>query len=592
MANRFLEFYNAELGAIRERAGRFATAYPKIAGRLRLAKDTADDPHVERLIQSFAYTAARVRQKIDDSLPELTDSLLETLYPHYLAPIPALSIVSFAPAPDLDAMRIVPRGTDVTSEPIEGDTVRFTTTQDTQVAPIRLTEVRMMARPFEAPPAPTARAGSCLRLAITPSAAPRLNELGLDKLRLYLSGPAQEATALARLLFQHCKGVTLAAHAADPEARRLDPSVLRPVGFEPDAALFPYPDGSFQGYRMLSEFSALPEKFLFFDIALPEISQRDRLDLYLYFDIPPDDAVRSVGLNSVTLFATPVVNLFRARAEPVALDGTRSAYPLAADARRPKTRQVHSVRRVTLTDDDGAVDLCQPFFHRLTDHATNGVYWHLRRHSGADGAPEGSTTIAFVDARQSPASRAGMTASVEVLATNGALPRRLPYGGGQPRLRIGSSIDFVSSVFCLRAPTPPRATNGADNRAWRLMSHLSLNHLSLSTSGAAALKDILRLYATSESPETGQMIDAIDTLQTQTGLGRVGGVTVTGTDVTLVFEDSRISPGQAVLFASVLDRFLGCYTSLNTFTRLSVRMKDRSDLLARFPARAGEEALI
>ncbi|WP_147108232.1 type VI secretion system baseplate subunit TssF [Tateyamaria sp. syn59] len=591
MADRFLDFYNSELEALRQRAARFAAAHPKIAARLRLSSDAADDPNIERLIQSFSYTAARVRQKLEDGLPELTDGLLETLYPHYLAPQPAFTVLSLSPDPALDGVLPVGRGTEVVSEPIDGDRVRFVTTQIVDLAPIRLTETRLRARPFEAPPAP-AGAAACLRITVEPMGAVPLREMGLDRLRLFLSGPTAQAQGLARLMLQSTLGVTLAAHASDPDARRMPATSVRPVGFDADTALTPWPEGSFAGYRTLSEFAALPEKFLFFDIDLGPLRETDRLDVYLFFDRPLDDTLARVGPGSITLHATPAVNLFPARAEPVALDGSRTTYPLAADARRPQTRAVHSVTGVTIAAADGTTQIAPPLFHRLTDRRAGEVYWHLRRHAPEDDGHLGRTTLAFVDRRGVDATCDAGTAGVDILATNGTLSRKLPFGGGQPRLTLSSPIDHVTGVTCLRAPTPPRAPASDDDRAWQLMSHLSLNHLSVQSGGAATLREILRLYDPGDGPEFTQMIDAIDSVDSTTGLARIEGVNVTGTDITLTFDDNRISVGQAVVFASVLDRFFGCYTTLNTFTRLHVRLKNRLDTLAHFPARSGEGALI
>jgi type VI secretion system protein ImpG len=592
VANRFLEFYNDELNAVRRRATRFAEAYPKIAGRLRLARETSDDPHVERLVQSFAFSAARIRQKLDDSLPELTDGLIETLYPHYLAPVPAMSLVAFQPAQGLDATQVVPRGSEVVSEQIEGDVCRFCTTQEVRLAPVRLTTVRMMDRPIEAPSAPGLNAAGCLRLTLEPSGKAPLAELGLSRLRLFLSGPPRQANALFRLLHQHTVGVAIAAHSADQDARHLPRTAVSPVGHADDEALIPYPSGSFRGYRTLTEHFTLPEKFLFVDIDLGQVTQTDRLDIYVYFNAQPEGLTRQLDIASVTLHATPIVNLFRSRAEPIVLDGTRSIYPLQADARRPLTRQVHSVTSVTIASSDGRTEASQPFFHRITDRAREGTYWQLRRHPDDGQRLPGATSIAFVDTRAMPLSPGDSTAGVEVLATNGALPRRLPFGGGQPRLKMASTIQHVGAVTCLRPMTSTLRAGPAEDRAWQLMSHLSLNHLSITADGAPALRNILRLYDPGENREVAQMIDGIEGVQAAPALTRMGDVMISGTDVTITFDDQRIDRDQAVVFGTALDRFLGCYTTLNTFTRLTLRIKGRTDALAVFPPRAGEEALI
>ncbi|MDO5528029.1 MAG: type VI secretion system baseplate subunit TssF [Paracoccus sp. (in: a-proteobacteria)] len=594
MANRFLEFYNDELDALRGRAQRFAEAFPKIAGRLRLSREVSDDPHVERLVQSFAWSAARIRQKLDDGLPELTGGLLETLYPHYLAPLPSMTMIALTPAPGLDAVQTLPRGTEILSEPVEGDRVRFALTQAVELAPLRIADARMMNRPFEAPPYPGLNPAGALRLTLAPSGRARLNALGVKRLRLWLAGPRPQAMALFQLLSQSCIGAALALHSNDDSPRHLPAGALAPSGHGDDQGLLPYPEASFRGYRTLTEFFALPEKFLFFDLETGPLTGSDRQDIYLYFDQPPGALERQIDASAFTLFASPAVNLFPAQAEPITLDGTRTSFPLLADARRPKTRAVHSVRHVTLASPDGAAEPALPYFHRLTERHGEGVFWQIRRPED-DAAGTGdpwATTLSFVDKTERALAPGARTASVEVLATNADLPRKLPFGGGQPALSMQLYADHVSAVSCLTPPTAPRAPSMHADRAWALLSHLSLNHQSLSGDGAPVLRNILRLYAPADNRETARLIDAIAKVETRPGLTRLGQVMLPGTDITLTFDEGRIDPASAVFFGSALDRFLGCYTTINSFTRLKLRLGGRSDDLARFAPRAGAEALI
>ncbi|WP_299969552.1 type VI secretion system baseplate subunit TssF [uncultured Roseobacter sp.] len=595
MASRFLEHYADELDAVRRRAARFADAFPKIAGRLRLAPETSDDPHVERLIQSFAYATARLRQKLDDGFPELSEGLLETLYPHFLAPLPAMTVVSFAPDPNAEELRLLPRGSEIESALVDGDTCRFRTTQDVALAPVTITGLRLMNRPIQAPAFPGASPLGCLALTLKPIGKASIATLGLKTLRLYLSG-GRQAPALYRLLMQHALGVGVADHSGDPAPHILPAGAVRPVGFAATEAALPAPDRSFPGYRLLSEYFALPEKFLFVDIDLAtegrQPTQTDRMDVYVYLDIAPGDLERRVDMSAVSLGATPVINLFASRAEPVVLDGTRSTWPLLADVRRPQTRRVHSITNVTVAEDGGKTRAVEPFFHRLTDRKTGGLYYQLVRHGSDSDARPGATSISFVDHRTHPMSQDGSTAGIEVLATNGQLPRALPFGGGQPLLRLVSPADTVSKVTALRPITlPPRQEHDAD-RIWQLISHMSLNHLSLEADGAAALRAILRLYDPGDSRETAQLIDSIVEVATTPGIARLRSVMVSGIDLVITFDPDRIEESAAYLFGSVLDRFLGSYVTLNSFTRLTLRLSGRTDDLARFAARSGNGPLV
>lgn len=592
MADRFYAFFNEELLALRHRATRFAEAYPKIAGRLRLARDTTDDPHVERLIQSFAFTAARVRQKLDDSLPELTDSLLETLYPHYLAPFPAMSVVALEPSEAVDSQQILPRHTELAAEPVGGDVCRFRTTQAVPLLPLRVSGVQLMAQPIEAPALPGVNAAGAVRITLEPTGRQRIDTLSAERLRFYIRAPQRQAAAFQALLHNHTLAVAIARHSADDAPQRLARGALRPLGFCDDEALIPYQPNSFTGYRTLTEFFGLPEKFQFFEIELGAFAAEDRLDLYFYLDRAPGSLERGIGREQLLLNCTPIVNLFEARAEPVPLDGTRTVYPLLADARRPRTNEVHSVRAVTLIDGRGETQESRAFFHRLTDRSEGDVYWQLERHAeGPEGLP-GTVSIAFVDERDRPQSVPDTVASIEILATNGDLPGRLPFGGGQPYLTLSQGADLVDTVTCLMPPTPIRRRGDPDDRAWRLLSHLSLNHLSIVDDGVASLRSILRLYDNVAAPETRRMIDAIHDVRSAPAVARLGETMVRGTEIVLTLDEDRIEGGQAWLFASVLDRFFGAYTTVNSFTRLTLRHKGLAEPVARFAPRAGQEPLL
>jgi type VI secretion system protein ImpG len=593
MAEGFLQRYNEELAALRRRASAFASAFPKIAGRLRMTGEVADDPHVERLIQSFAYSAARVRQKLDDEFPELTDGLLETLYPHYLAPIPSMSIVRFEPSQSLAAPQIVPRHTEIIAEPVGGETCRFRTTQDVEIAPVRITKASLGGQPIQAPLAPHLRAAGCFRISIRPiDGRARLADIGLSRLRFHIPSPWRQAGMLYELLVNHKVGIALARHADDREAIFLPAERLRPVGFEPEEAMLPYPVSSFAGYRLLTEFFALPQKFLFFDIDGLDAFKGEELEIFIYLDETDAKLERTVSAQDLCLHAAPVVNLFRQACEPVLIDGTRTEYRLLPDSRRQRTREVHTVERVLITGRDGRERPCQPFFGRSQRGRPAEIYWQAHRRFDAD---DGTcdTDIAFLDHRHNPATAVESVASIDALCLNRDLPEQLPFGGGHPYLQLASGHEGVAAVSALIPPTAAIRLPEAQGRNWRLMSHLLLNHLSLFDNDGAPLKDILSLYAFRDTPETRQPVDALIRVSARPSTARLGhGGMVPGTDVEMEFDSASIDRASAFLFGSVLDRFCGLYTSINSFTRLSIFLKGQSKPVARWPARAAARPLI
>ncbi len=593
MADGFLQRYNDELAAIRRRAARFADAFPKIAGRLRVTGEVADDPHVERLIQSFAYSAARVRQKLDDEFPELTDGLLETLYPHYLAPLPSMSIVRFVPSSTLASVQTVPRHTEIFAEPIGGESCRFRTTQETEVAPVEIVSASLTGHPISAPPSPHAGAAGCLRLSIRARDANKpLGEIGLDRLRLHIASSWQQAVAIHELLVNHTLGIALAHHADDRAPVMLPAKALGPVGFEADEAILPHPASSFTGYRLLTEFFALPQKFLFVDIVGLKAWRGETLEIFIYLDETSAKLERAISARDFVLNATPIVNLFRQNCEPIALDGARTEYRVLPDARRQKTREIYTIEKVLVSGRTGEEEQCQPFFGRSLKGGTPSLFWQCARRFDADDDTS-DMEITFVDCARRAIGPVDKIASIDALCLNRELPEQLPFGGGHPYLQLASGSEAVGSVEALMAPTPSVRMNEQQGRNWRLMSHLQLNYLSIVDNDGAALKDILALYAFRDSRETRQLADAIVRVEARNSMTRLGsGGMVTGTEIRLEFDPAAIDRPSAYLFGSVLDRFFGLYTSINSFTRLSIAMKGQSKPIAVWPARAAERPLL
>ncbi|MVA33485.1 type VI secretion system baseplate subunit TssF [Agrobacterium vitis] len=593
MAETFLERYNDELFALRRRAEKFARAFPKIAGRLRLSGDVADDPHVERIIQSFAYSAARVRQKLDDEFPELTDSLLETLYPHYLAPVPPMSIVQFTPGATLAGMQLLPRHTDIVTEPVGGDPCQFRTTQDVEIVPMTVSTASLTGLPLDAPAAPFAGAAGVLRLSLR-STAPKQDSmagLGVKRLTFFIASAWAQAAALFELLANHCIGMALARHSEDRNAVFLPAENLRPLGFAPEQAMLPTAPGSFAGYRLLTEFFTLPQKFLFLEVSGMDRWQGDDVELYIYLDSSDARLERMISASDIVLNASPVINLFRQSSEPLTLDGSRTEYSLLPDSRRQTTREIYIVEQVRLSAASGEEQDARPFFGSSQRGANSSVFWQaVRRFDEDDGSSD--TQIAFVDRNRGPLEPTGLTASVETLCLNRDLASQLPFGGGHPHLQLVKRSESVGEIKALLPPTPAIRIHEKLARQWRLVSHLLLNHLSLFDNDGSALKDILSLYALRDAPETRQLVEAISRVEAKHALARLGPAMVPGTDVTIEFDPAMIDRAAAFIFGSIIDHFCGLYTSVNSFTRLTLTMRGQSEPIVRWPARAAERPLL
>lgn len=611
MSDDLLAYYNRELTYIRRHASKFAQDHPKIAGRLRMGANTSDDPHVERLIEAFAYLTARIRHKLDDELPEITEALLGVLYPHYQAPIPSMAIVEMELDPAQDQLTTgytVPRHTEIETEPIQGEPCRFRTCYPVTLWPIELRAAGLTQSLLGAPPLPgTSGAVSVLKLVLHCRAKELdFSALAIRSLRFFLNGQAQEIFRLYELIFNNTIGV---AASSDPDTSPilLGKGCLRTVGFERDEGMLPYPARSFLGYRLLTEYFAFPQKFLFLDLAIEDYQALgragNRLELYLYLDKRVPDLEQSLSADSFRLGCTPLVNLYRQRAEQFKLTHTEFEYRVVPDVRRPMAHEIYTIDRVTGSPPDGGRVEFHPFFSikHSRNKESEKTFWHASRRPGGGNATVGDqgseVFVSLVDLGFKPSSPADWTIEVETTCLNRDLPHRLPFGGGQPHLQMSTGGGIVTRVTCLTPPTRTVRPATREGALWRLISHLSLNHLSLvdDDGQADALREILKLYDFVDSPETRKQIDGILGLDGRRVVGSIrtrGPVSFCrGVEVVVEFDPERFSGSGMFLCACVLERFLALYCTVNSFTKLIAKVKGREEELRRWPPRMGERVL-
>ncbi|MGH7120920.1 MAG: type VI secretion system baseplate subunit TssF, partial [Acetobacteraceae bacterium] len=437
----------------------------------------------------------------------------------------------------------------------------------------------------------------------TPEAT--FSALGVDRLRFFLRGGAAVALSLYELLVGQTISVAFADGPADANPVIAPASSIAAVGFAPDEALLPWPARSFAGFRLLSELFAFPEKFLFIDITGIEaktlVAAGKRLEIFVYLSRAVAELERAVGPESLALGASPIVNLFPQRCEPLALTETDTEYRLVADARRQAGLEIYAVERVRETRADGSSRPWHPFY-RLSPTGTEdeepaGFYHPVRR----AGAPATGGSEVFIEPFETGAvvSRpADAVLSVDALCLNRDLPADLPFGGGHPRLSLVTGAAALASVNCLSAPTPTLRPPLRERGFWRLVSHLSLGHLSVvgGEQGAHALKEVLRLYDLRDSAETRAAIEGLVGVSAQAGVARLPGGRLgafcRGLDVTLEFDARSWQAAGPYLMASVLERFLALHASVNSFVRTRAILRGRTGTAASWPARAGARVLL
>ena len=606
MSDTLLPYYNRELNAIRALGADFARAHPKIAGRLRLTEEAVDDPHVARLLEGVAFLAARVHHRLDDEFPELTDALLGVLYPHYLAPVPSSAIVQFACQSNVKVPISVPRGRMLEAEPLRGENCRFRTAFPLTLWPIEVEAVRLSGIPLAAPANPQAAGAlSVLRISLRCSDAEMtFGALGIERLRFFLRAATNVSMPLYELICGHTMSVAYADGPSDPNPVILPATAISPAGFAADEALIPWPARSFSGFRLLTEYFTLPEKFLFVDFERMEAKTMaaagNKLDIFVYLDRAVPELERAIGNDIMALGCTPVVNLFPHRCEPVPLSHTTTEYRLEPDVRRPGALEVWSVEQVRETRGDGTFRPWQPFYRiGHGDSGTgpaSGFYTVARRASSSLRGTD--VFLQPFDPAFSADSPSDAVLSVDTLCLNRDLPAELPFGGGHPRLHLVETMASVTKVSCLTAPTSTLRAPTRSSGFWPLISHLSLGHLSVvgGDDAAATIREVLRLYDLRGNDETRAAIEGLVGVSSRPGASRVQGARIgafaRGLDVTLEWDARAWGVGGLYLLASVLDRFLALHATVNSFVRTTCVLRGRPGTVARWPARAGARVLL
>ncbi|MFN7993066.1 MAG: type VI secretion system baseplate subunit TssF [Bryobacteraceae bacterium] len=614
MRDDLLLYYERELSYMRQLGAQFAEKYPKIASRLILEPTKCDDPHVERMLEAFAFLAARVHLKIDDEFPEITEAMLGIVYPHFIRPLPSMSVVQFHLDPEkgkISSALPIERNTLIYSRPVDGVPCKFRTCYDTELWPITITGASWTTPDRLKPPLRAAEAAGALRLELACTASDmEFAKLQPDRLRFFLDGESALVHTIYELLC--CNLVQVVARDTTPGSRAravtLPASALRPIGFEDSEAMLPYPRRSFVGYRLLQEYFTFPEKFFFVDVSgLREACtagfkrSMELVFLFSRFDGEERRQRLETGISSATfrLGCSPVVNLFSQTAEPILLDQQKYEYPVIPDARRPMAMEVFSVDQVaSLKPQQQDVVEYQPFysFRHSTQRDKQQTFWVANRRPSVRPNDDGTEIeISLVDLSFQPTRPATDALTVRTTCTNRDLPARLPFGNdsGDFELETGAP---VKRIVALRKPTTPIRPPLGKAMQWRLISHLSLNYLSLVSEGRQALQEILKLYDFTGSAYAGKTVEGITSLKSQRQFARVvseeGIAFARGTKVEIELDEEQFVGGGVYLFASVIEYFLALYASLNSFSQLSARVQQRKEVLREWPPRAGRRILM
>lgn len=609
MSTPLLQYFDRELSHLRKAGVEFARRYPRIARQLELSSTGSADPHVERLLEGFAFLTARIHKKLDDDQTHITEALLDVVAPHYLSPFPSCSLIQLAS--DVTEGRhterhLIPRGTLVSSRPVKGNPCIFRTCFETEVWPLVVSGARLGSPSDALAPPPKARTALTVELKSLQNI--RFRELNLSRLRFYLHGPDRRSFAL----YEHLLTCVTRVDLIDPDTQQVlsvlpAASVLRPSGFEPDESLLMETPQLQSGPRLLMEYFAFPQKFRFVEVSGLEQAVKQvkgqRLSLVFYSEVPASPQLEGLEGSLFRLGCTPIVNLFPKQAEPITVKHTEPSYRVIPDRHRQRFMEVYRVSRVrgVLRGSQEAIEY-RPFYSLAHQdrHAEAGrAYWYANRQTSHQEGDDGTElNLSFVTLGFQEAVPQAQAVLVDILCTNRDLPEQLPIHEDQTgdfHLQQGS----VGEIRCLVKPTATLRLPQGRGLQWRLISTLAVHHTTLTDpeQGLSALKEVLRLHDFRNSQATEQQIAGLVRISSQPVAGRVrlangaDGV-ARGFDVTLELDPTHFVGASPLLFGGVLERYLASMMGLNAFSKVTLRLKNQEGSLFAWAPRAGARPLI
>ncbi|MDP9882212.1 type VI secretion system protein ImpG [Variovorax boronicumulans] len=623
MDAKLLDYYNRELTYMHELGAEFAQRYPKIAGRLGMRGIEVSDPYVERLLEGFSFLTARIQLKMDAEFPRFSQRLLEVVYPNFLAPLPAMAVVQIdgnLNEGSLKAGYELPRHTLLRGRMIKGEQTacEFRTGHAVTLWPIKIADASLGPVPAEiahALPMAARQAKSAITIKLEAVGGARFSEMPLDRLEFFLSGAELHALRVLELVAHH--SVATVCRAGPGSTARIVPlgdEAIRHEGFDPEQSLLPYDARSFQGYRLLHEYFAFPERYLFFSVkhlrAAASAIGGTTMEIVILLDRADADLERLVDARHFSLFCTPIINLVPRRSDRIPVGPGQHEHHAVIDRTRPRDFEIFTVERVTGHMANGSEEReFRPFLGSFaSDDGDFGAYFSLRREprlvsdraraQGTRTSYTGSEVyVSLVDQHDAPFPHSLRHITIDALCTNRDLPLLLPTGlESDFTLRVSAP---VRGVRILRGPSRPYPALAEGALTWRLISHLGLNYLSLTdvdaTQGAAALREMLDLYGNLADPAVRRQIQGVRSMALAPVFRRLpepGPIVFgRGVEIALQIDEVAFSGTSPYLFGAVLEQFFSRHVSLNAFTEFALSSLQRGEI-ARWTPRVGRRPTV
>lgn len=570
----FRDYYQDELEYLLDAGKAFARLHPEA----RHLAQRSGDPDVERLLEGFAFLSAKIHARLDRGHPQLNQELCEILMPHQLLPTPSCTMLEFRPRLESCASStLLPRGTQVQSAPINGERVRYQSTREIEVLAIELRQAKLLTHGPQR---------CSLRLDFFATAA-AVQELALQgHLDLYIHAPFGLAEDLIFALHHQCENIRLLSKCPT-DAKSLPQARLELLGFNPDLALLPWRDDSFESQRVLREYLSFPENFRQLRLHGLTSLAPDRNTFSIEFQL--NHPARGLGMLSaehLRLHCVPAINLFDACAKPLSITALDRPHRIEVSGHSADCVQVYDLRSVVTIDPQDRkrrrLQSCFEFGSELGGR-DDPRYLFERQISPIDGGVDCSVRLLEPELHRAARTQ---QMSIDLRCSNRHLPRELKAG----------QLSLASQGLCaqlnatnLTLPSQPSVPELHEALGWRLHAINAIHRQGISR--LSQLRSLCRLmdpHCERDNPQgrSNQALrGALRSLELRPTTRLLRGTPLSGLDHCIQFDEATLSRGQIYLFGRVLHEFFARERPLNALGECSLALHPSGQRIS-FPTRS------
>lgn len=578
----FLNYYNQELAYLRHSGSKFAERYPKVAGQLNITEDTSKDPHIERLLESFAFLTAKLNYKIDQNFLKMGTELLNNLYPHFTKPIPSFSIAEF----DLTAnkMSMIPKGTKLSAFP-EGkgksQRITFKTIYDVNIYPINLTQTKLVKKP-EYTNLPDQNF-LCFQFK-------GKNFETIDNITFHIKSPKSKAFMIYQALFQE-DNPTIYYSLDGKNVTPMGKNILQPLGFQRHEAMLPVPQHASHAYYLMQEFFHYIEKFLFFKLQLKNKIPHSSGTLEIFIPVDTHHIPQNISHNDFNTKSVPIINLFEATTDPIRMDHKKLEYPLIVNQHNPEAFEIYDIKTVYQVIPKGGTKPIQPFFSYQHHENPSNIFWACnRKESKLRNATGSDIHLNFLYEDYSLI-KENITIYAKVLATN----RNLVENINEKDSLFSETISSARDIKVSKKPKyfPYRSQLGKN--LWKLLAQLSINHMSFADkkNSLNILKEIIALNTDEQEPQIMEALKEIssNTIAKRVQVGNFHGY-LRGIEVTLSIENIKSDANPIFIFCAILRQFFAMSITVNSFITLKIIDHETKKEIKTWPPLLGKQKIL